>query len=69
MTQLEFLQEVYSDWCDKHGLEHVSTCEQSCSTPEQWQWLQSFNELWDHAQSQSDSTTVYGRPFIPNFDD
>jgi hypothetical protein len=55
MTQLDFLQEVYSDWCNKHGLKHVSTCEQSCSTPEQWQWIQNFNELWDYAQSQSDN--------------
>ena len=55
MTQLDFLQKVYSDWCDKHNLKHVSTCEQSCSTPEQWQWIQKFNELWDYAQSQSDN--------------
>ena len=55
MTQLDFLQEVYKDYCNKHSLAHVSTCEQSCSTPEQWQWLQNFNELWDHAQSQSDN--------------
>ena len=55
MTQLEFLQEVYKDYCNKHGLKHVSTCEQSCSTPEQWQWIQKFNELWDYAQSQSDN--------------
>lgn len=55
MTQLDFLQEVYKDYCNKHGLKHVSTCEQSCSTPEQWQWIQNFNELWDYAQSQSDN--------------
>ena len=55
MTHLDFLQEVYKDYCNKHGLEHVSTCEQSCSTPEQWQWIQNFNELWDYAQSQSDN--------------
>ena len=50
MTQLDFLQEVYSDWCDKHGLEHVSTCEQSGLTSKQWIWIERFNELWDYTQ-------------------
>jgi len=50
MTHLDFLQKVYSDYCDKHGLDHVSTCEQSGLKPEQWDWIDVFNDLWDEAQ-------------------
>ena len=48
---LDFLQEVYVDYCDKHGLDHVSTCEQSGLTTEQWKWIEEFNVLWDQAQA------------------
>ena len=48
---LDFLQEVYKDYCDKHGLDHVSTCEQSGLTTEQWKWIEEFNVLWDQAQA------------------
>ena len=54
MTRLDWLQEVYKDYCDKHGLDHVSTCEQSGLTPEQWTWIERFNEQWDKAQEESD---------------
>jgi len=50
MTRLDFLQKVYSDYCDKHGLDHVSTCEQSGLNPISWEWIDVFNELWDEAQ-------------------
>ena len=29
MNELDFLVEVYVDYCDKHGLDHVSACEQT----------------------------------------
>jgi len=48
---LDFLQEVYKDYCDKHGLDHVSTCEQRGLTTEQWKWIEEFNVLWDQAQA------------------
>jgi len=48
---IDFLQVVYSDWCDKHGLAHVSTCEQSGLTTKQWEWLEEFDVLWDQAQA------------------
>lgn len=51
MTRLDWLQEVYKDYCDKHGLDHVSTCEQSGLTPKQWDWIDVFNDLWDEAQA------------------
>ena len=54
MTELDWLQEVYKDYCSKHGLDHVSTCEQSGLTPEQWTWIERFNEQWDKAQEESD---------------
>ena len=50
MNELDFLVEVYVDYCDKHGLDHVSTCEQSGLKPEQWDWIDVFNDLWDEAQ-------------------
>ena len=48
---IDFLQVVYSDWCEKHGLAHVSTCEQSGLTTKQWEWLEEFDVLWDQAQN------------------
>ena len=48
---IDFLQVVYSDWCDKHGLAHVSTCEQSGLTTKQWEWLEEFDVLWNQAQA------------------
>jgi len=48
---LDFLQEVYKDYCDKHGLDHVSTCEQSGLTTEQWKWMEEFDVLWNQAQA------------------
>ena len=48
---IDFLQVVYSDWCYKHGLAHVSTCEQSGLTTKQWEWLEEFDVLWDQAQA------------------
>ena len=55
MSELDWLQEVYKDYCSKHGLDHVSTCEQSGLTPEQWEWIENFNQRWDYGQSQSDN--------------
>ena len=52
MTQFDFLQEVYEDYCTKHGLEYVSTCEQSGLTPEQWEWIENYNKLWDYVIDQ-----------------
>ena len=51
MNRLEWLVEIYVDYCDKHGLDHVSTCEQSGLTTEQWKWIEEFNVLWDQAQA------------------
>ena len=51
MNGLEWLVEVYVDYCDKHGLDHVSTCEQSGLTTDQWKWIEEFNVLWDQAQA------------------
>ena len=48
---LDFLQGVYKDYCDKHGLDHVSTCEQRGLTTEQWKWIEEFDVLWDQAQA------------------
>lgn len=48
---LDFLQEVYVDYCDKHGLDHVSTCEQTGLTTEQWKWMEEFDVLWNQAQA------------------
>lgn len=48
---LDFLQEVYKDYCDKHGLDHVSTCEQTGLTTEQWKWMEEFDVLWNQAQA------------------
>ena len=48
---LDFLQEVYKDYCDKHGLDHVSTCEQRGLTTEQWKWIEEFDVLWNQAQA------------------
>ena len=48
---LDFLQVVYKDWCDKHGLPHVSTCEQGGGlTTEQYWWIEEFDVLWNQAQ-------------------
>lgn len=51
MNELDWLQEVYKDYCSKHGLDHVSTCEQSGLTPKQWEWIDQFNNYWDEAQN------------------
>ena len=51
MTELDWLQEVYKDYCSKHGLDHVSTCEQSGLTSKQWEWIDQFNNYWDEAQN------------------
>ena len=48
---LDFLQEVYVDYCDKHGLDHVSACEQRNLTTKQWAWLAEFDVLWEQAQN------------------
>ena len=48
---LDFLQGVYKDYCDKHGLDHVSTCEQRGLTTEQWKWIEEFDVLWVQAQA------------------
>ena len=44
MNELDWLQEVYKDYCSKHDLDHVSTCEQSGLTPKQWKWIDQFND-------------------------
>ena len=54
MNDLDWLQEVYKDYCSKHDLDHVSPCEQSGLTPEQWKWIDQFNNYWDKAQNNWD---------------
>ena len=53
MNELDWLQEVYKDYCSKHDLDHVSTCEQSGLTPKQWKWIDRFNNYWDEAQNKN----------------
>jgi len=59
MNELDFLQEVYLDYCDKHGLDHVSTCEQSGLTPKQWKWIDQYNNYWDEAQDRLSGKEKY----------
>ena len=46
MNGLEWLVEVYVDYCDKHGLDHVSACEQSGLTDKQKEWIEHYQDRW-----------------------
>ena len=50
MNGLEWLVEVYVDYCDKHGLDHVSACEQSGLTDKQKEWIEHYQDYWIEAE-------------------
>ena len=48
--KIDFLEEVYEDYCTKHKLPFVSADEQD-DHPIHSKWFNKFIELWDYAQS------------------
>ena len=53
MDAIDFLTEVYEDYCTKHGLPYVSADEQDEGLNVKHDiWLRSFSQLWDYAQHQ-----------------
>ena len=50
MNGLKWLVEVYVDYCDKHGLDHVSACEQSGLTDKQKEWIEHYQDYWIEAE-------------------
>ena len=50
MNGLEWLVEVYVDYCDKHGLDHVSACEQNGLTDKQKEWIEHYQDYWIEAE-------------------
>ena len=50
MDTLEFLGDVYSDFCSKNNLEHISADEQTNLNPKQSEWIEKFIELWNEAE-------------------
>ena len=50
MNRLEWLVEVYVNYCDKHGLDHVSACEQSGLTDKQKEWIEHYQDYWIEAE-------------------
>ena len=46
MNRLEWLVEIYVDYCDKHGLDHVSACEQDGLTDKQKEWIEYYQIRW-----------------------
>ena len=50
MNGLDWLVEVYVDYCDKHGLEHVSACEQDGLTDKQKEWIEHYQDYWIEAE-------------------
>ena len=55
MNRLEWLVEVYVDYCDKHGLDHVSACEQSGLTDKQKEWNEHNQDYWIEEQDSNDT--------------
>ena len=54
MDAIDFLTEVYEDYCTKHGLPYVSADEQDEGLNVKHDiWLRNFSQLWDYAQKQS----------------
>ena len=56
MNRLEWLVEVYVDYCDKHGLDHVSACEQSGLTDKQKEWIEHYQDYWIEAEDRSSAS-------------
>ena len=50
MNRLEWLVEVYVNYCDKHGLDHVSACEQDGLTDKQKEWIEHYQDYWIEAE-------------------
>ena len=61
MNELDWLQEVYCDYCDKHGLEHVSACEQDELTDKQKEWIDHFSDYWIEAEDRLSGKEKYER--------
>ena len=55
MNRLEWLVEVYVDYCDKHGLDHVSACEQSGLTDKQKEWNEHYQDYCIEEQDRNDT--------------
>ena len=51
MDNIDFLTDVYEDYCTKHGLPYVSADEQCLSELDERHvnWLNAFNRMWDLA--------------------
>ena len=47
MNSIDFLCDVYSDFCSKHKLEHVSADEQDGLNEYQQKWVTNFIDVWD----------------------
>ncbi len=52
MDAIDFLTEVYEDYCTKHGLPYVSADEQEYDAKHD-SWLRNFSQMWDYAQEES----------------
>ena len=55
MDAIDFLTEVYEDYCTKHRLPYVSADEQDLTDEaliKHDSWLRNFSQLWDYAQHQ-----------------
>jgi len=52
MDKIDFLTDVYEDYCTKHSLPYVSADEQDLTDMDEKhiQWLHNFNAMWDIAQ-------------------
>ena len=55
MNRLEWLVEIYVDYCYKHGLDHVSACEQSGLTDKQKEWNEHYQDYWIEEQDRNDT--------------
>ena len=54
MDAIDFLTEVYEDYCTKHGLPYVSADEQDEGlNVKHDSWLRNFSQMWDYAQEES----------------
>ena len=55
-TKIEWLQEIYTDWCEKNNLSLQSADEmifrEEYATEDQRQWLMKFVELWEATQNE-----------------
>ena len=52
MDKIDFLTDVYEDYCTKDSLPYVSADEQDLSELDQKHvnWLRNFNDMWELAQ-------------------